>query len=126
MSPLRLAASVAILALMSAQLMAAPSTSLGQISVAQALETAEQAKTDAGAHTAIIAYLAAIGETAGILVAEAERRHADPLDCGRSFSLSEELAVKVLMAAVPDPANWVETAATPIIIADMFDRAGCR
>jgi hypothetical protein len=105
---------------------AAPSTSNGQISVAQVLEMVTLAKSDPAARTTVIAYLAGVGEATGLMMAEAQRRGADTVYCTNSFNLDENVAVAALSAAAPDQSTWTETAATPIIIADMFSRAGCR
>lgn len=85
-----------------------------------------RAKSDTGARTAVIAYLAGVGETTGLMMSEAQARGAMPVHCTNAFNLDENVAVAALSAAAPDQAQWTETAATPIIIADMFSRAGCR
>lgn len=105
---------------------AAASTSRGQISVAQVLEMVTLAKSDAGARTTVIAYLAGVGEATGLMMSEAQQRGVEPVHCTNSFSLDENVAVAALSAAAPNQSEWTETAATPIIIADMFSRAGCR
>lgn len=105
---------------------AASSTSKGQISVAQVLEMVTLARSDAGAGTAVIAYLAGVGETTGLMMSEAQARGAEPVHCTNAFNLNESVAVAALAAAAPDQSQWSETAATPIIVADMFSRAGCR
>lgn len=105
---------------------AASSTSKGQISVAQVLEMITRAQSDAGARTTVIAYLAGVGEATGLMMSEAQARGAAPVHCSNAFNLDESVAVAALSAAAPDEAQWSETAATPIIIADMFNRAGCR
>lgn len=105
---------------------AAASTSRGQISVAEVLEMVTLAKSDAGARTTVIAYLAGVGEATGLMMSEAQQRGVEPVHCTNSFSLDENVAVAALSAAAPNQSEWTETAATPIIIADMFSRAGCR
>lgn len=107
-------------------LQAASSTSKGQISVAQVLEMVTRAQSDPDARTTVIAYLAGVGEATGLLLSQAQQRGAEPLHCASSFNLDESVAVAALSAAAPDQAQWTETAATPIIVADMFSRAGCR
>jgi ABC-type Na+ efflux pump permease subunit len=106
--------------------LAASSTSKGQISVAQVMEMATRAQSDAAARTTVIAYLAGIGETTGLMVSEAQARGAAPVHCTGAFNLDESVAIAALSAAVPDQALWTKTAATPILIADMFSRGGCR
>lgn len=105
---------------------ATPTTSKGQISVAQVLEMVDLAKSDPAARMTVIAYLAGVGETAGILLSEAQQRGAMPMSCSKSFNLDETVVASALTAAVPDQAGWAETAATPIVVADLFKRAGCR
>lgn len=105
---------------------ATPTTSKGQISVAQVLEMVDLAKSDPSARMTVIAYLAGVGETAGILLSEAQQRGAAPLACSKSFNLDETVVASALSAAVPDQALWGETPATPIVVADLFKRAGCR
>lgn len=105
---------------------AAASTSRGQISVAQVLEMVALAQTDPAARTSVIAYLAGVGEATGLMMSEAQQRGAEPVHCVGSFNLDENVAVAALSAAAPNQSEWTETPATPIIIADMFSRAGCR
>ncbi len=116
---------LALLALSAGPAVAAPTTSSGRISVSQVMEMAQRARSDAAARDTVIAYLAGVGETAGLMVSEAVARGATPLKCTASFTLSEETALSALAAGAPDTANWPETAATPIILADLFARAGC-
>ena len=104
---------------------AASPTSLGQISVAQVIEMVDKSRSDGAAALTVAAYLAGLGEATGIMVGEAQKRGARPVSCTASFTLSDAVAVAALMAAAPDQAQWGETAATPIIIADLFGRAGC-
>ena len=117
---------LSLVALAMSPSLAAPTTSKGQISVAQVLEMADRAKSDPAARMTIIAYLAGVGETAGILLSEAQMRGAAPVTCRKSFTLDENVAVSALTAGAPDTASWAETPATPIVIADLFSRAGCR
>ena len=105
---------------------AASSTSMGQVSVAQVLEMVTLSRSDPAARTTVIAYLAGVGEATGLVMAQAQQRGATPVHCTGSFNLDENAAAAALAAAVPDQSQWAETAATPIIIADMFSRAGCR
>ena len=115
-----------LLALSVGPVVAAPTTSSGRISVTQVMDMAQRARSDAAARDTFIAYLAGIGETAGLMVSEAVARGAAPLKCTASFSLSEETAISALFAGAPDTGSWAETPATPIILADLFARAGCR
>lgn len=116
---------LALLALSVAPAMAAPTTSTGRISVTQVMEMVQRARSDAMARNTIIAYLAGVGETAGLMASEAVTRGATPLKCTQSFNFSEDVALAALSAGAPDTASWAETPATPIILADLFARAGC-
>ncbi|MEO5807064.1 chlorophyllide reductase [Devosia sp.] len=104
---------------------AAATTSKGQISVAQVMEMVDLSKTDPMARNAVIAYLAGVGEASGIVFAQGRQR-GSTLQCGKTISLSEDTAVSALTAAATERANWTETAATPIIIADMLARGQCK
>lgn len=115
-----------LLAVLITPVAAAPTTGTGRISVTQVMEMADLARSDAAARNTIIAYLAGLGETAGLMVSASVARGATPLACSGSFDLSEDVAVAALFAAAPDRSLWGETAATPIILADLFARAGCR
>lgn len=103
---------------------APPSTSNGRVSVAQLFDLSQRATTDSTAHSTLVAYLFAIGETVGVLADEAEQRGLQ-LGCQRSFTLSQEAAMNALRAAAPDPSVWADMEATPVIVADIFARAGC-
>jgi hypothetical protein len=120
---LRLAAAFALLAPVSIQ--AAPSTDTGQISISQVMEMVGRADSDAAARNMLVAYLAGVGETTGLLLAEGKARGVVAIACSRSFNLSRETAVAALLAAAPDEASWPQTAATPLILADLITRAGC-
>ncbi|MCS6758217.1 MAG: chlorophyllide reductase [Candidatus Devosia euplotis] len=126
MIPVRTIAALlfAVTAVTAAQ--AAPTTSKGQISVAHVLEMVSLAKFDPVARTAVIAYLASVGEATGLMMSEARQRGAKPAHCSNSFNLDESAAMAALSAPALDQSQWTETAATPSIIADMFNRAGCR
>ena len=123
-SPFRLAALLLVAFPLAVQ--AAPTTSKGQISVAQVIEMATLANSDPNARMTVIAYLAGVGESTGLMVTEAQQRGAKPLTCSNAFNLDENVALAALTTAAPDRASWAETPATPIIIADMFRRAACR
>ena len=102
---------------------AASSTSKGQISITQVVQLIEQSSQDNAARNAAMAYLAGVGEATGLLVAESARRPSG-VSCQSALSISSESA----LAAVSRTARgkWSETAATPILVEDMLDRAGCR
>jgi hypothetical protein len=113
-------------ALVATPAIAAPSTKTGQISAAQVFELIDQAPNDKASRNALIAYLAGLGETAGILMAEAKVRTSAAILCERDLGIGDQVAAKALRKALPDRASWPEAAATPIILADMLQRAGCK
>jgi hypothetical protein len=117
------AASVVLL--LSTAAHAAPTTSAGQISISQVMEMVQRSSADTAARNMLIAYLAGVGETTGVLIAEGKARGVVAMACGHSFSLSQDTAVAALKAAAPDQATWPQTAATPLILADLIARAGC-
>lgn len=123
---MRIVIALAVSAFLTLPTHAATTTSTGRVSVTQVMEIVDLARTEPAARNAVIAYLAGIGETAGLMVSEAVARGATPLTCTRSFNLAEDVAVAALTSGAPDRAAWGETAATPIILADLFARAGCK
>ncbi len=103
---------------------ATPTTPAGEISVAQVVDLIQRSPKDTAARNAAIAYLAGVGETTGLLVAEAERRSSVSITCARPLGISSVAAFAVLSRT--DKATWTKTAATPILVEDMLNRAGCR
>lgn len=99
---------------------AAPSTSRGEISVAQVMEMLDKASKEATARQVLVAYLAGVGETAGILIKAAGPRAA----CQGPLSLDGRIANQALKAAIRQ-GNTGEVAATPLIVDEMIKRAGC-
>ncbi|UGA43994.1 chlorophyllide reductase [Bradyrhizobium quebecense] len=99
---------------------AQPSTSRGQISVAQVRAMLDQAATNPTARQTLTAYLAGTGETAGWLLDAA--RGLPP--CARRLTLDAQQARDAIASAASTAAT--ETPATPLIIRDMLKRAGCR
>ena len=122
---MRTLAALALFALSVAPVMAGPTTSEGRISVAQVMEMMQRAPRDAGARNTALAYIAGVGEAAGFMVSQAIAKGVAPPKCTRKLSLSEDSLLAALSAAAPDTASWAETPATPIILADLFARAGC-
>ncbi|MDB5528084.1 MAG: hypothetical protein JWR51_1187 [Devosia sp.] len=125
MKSISLYAVAIILVLSMAPAFAAPSTSKGQISVAQVLELLEKSGSDSAARNAVVAYLAGVGETAGLLMADERVQRAGLLNCQTALSLADTNVATALKAAAPDRAGREQIAATPIILIDMFARAGC-
>ncbi|SEE48335.1 hypothetical protein SAMN05519104_6262 [Rhizobiales bacterium GAS188] len=106
---------------------AAPSTSKGQISVVQVMEMLTQAPSNPTARQVLTAYLAGLGETAGILIDAAVAGDGTPVaSCNGHLSLDDKAARHALEAAAPSRDHWAETPATPLIVRDMIDRAGCK
>lgn len=100
---------------------AQPSTSRGQISVAQVKAMLDQAATNPTARQTLTAYLAGAGETAGWLL-DAGRDHGAP-PCARRLTLDAQQARDAIASAGN---GATETPATPLIVRDMLKRAGCR
>lgn len=95
--------------------LAASSTDRGEISVAQVREMLEAAASKPQARQLLVAYLAGVGETAGILA-----------KCKSNLNLDTAVVAAALDAGAPDASRWSQTPATPIIVADLVARAGCR
>lgn len=124
-SPL-LAAALLLPALAAVPAIAAPSTSKGQVSVAQLDELLSRAADDNAVRNALVAYLAGVGETAGLLLGEANALGKSSVACANPLSISDSAARSALAAAGTDSSKWRETPATPILVADMLRRAGCK
>lgn len=103
---------------------AAPSTPTGEISVAQVVDLIQRSSKDNAARNAAMAYLAAVGETTGLLIAEAGRRASTKITCVRPLGISSDAALAALSRT--DKGKRGQTAATPILVDDMLSRAGCR
>lgn len=115
----------ALFAVSGSQALSAPSTSQGNISVAQVMEMIDKAGVDRVAAQTVTAYMFGLGETAGFLIATETRPANVSVECKTKFSLDTGSAVAALRAAAPDPAKWQETLATPILVRDLLARAGC-
>lgn len=98
--------------------MAASSTSRGLISVAQVVEMLQKAPTDRTAQQVLTAYLAGVGEAAGAVVSLGKAT------CRTSLGLSAANVGQALGSAAGGH-DAAETPATPLIVKDMLDRAGC-
>jgi hypothetical protein len=103
---------------------AAPSTSEGRISVQQVSEMLERAPTDPAAAQLLTAYLAGVGEAAAGLLDFAQ--DAPLAICAGRMQMSATTARAALSAGAGPKAQWNETAATPILLRDMLQRANCR
>ena len=103
---------------------AVPSTPTGSISVAQVVDLIQRSPTDNAARNAAMAYLAGLGETTGLLVAEARRRGVAGVSCAKPLGISSAAALAALSRT--DKGKWSKTAATPLLVDDMLSRAGCR
>jgi len=107
-------------------LAAMPSTSTGQISVAQVMDVVGRAGNDGDAALLLGAYLGGLGETANILLSATNAEGKRYVTCERSMALDAGLVMAVLKKAAPDTASWGETPATPLIVSSLVSRAGCR
>lgn len=104
--------------------MAVSSTSAGEISIAQVADLLRRSAGDNAARNAAMAYLAGVGETAGVLMAQSGRRAGGGITCAAPLRMSSDAAVAALSRT--DRTKWAETAATPVLVNDMLKRAGCR
>jgi hypothetical protein len=104
---------------------AAPSTLRGQISVAQVVEMLDEAPRNATARQVLTAYLAGVGESAGVLVDLAAGEKAKGL-CKTSLKLDDQTVRQAIGSMAADRQRAVQEPATPIILRDMLKRAGCR
>ncbi len=104
---------------------ALPSTATGRISVGQVMEMIEKANSSPIARQTLVAYVAGVGEAAGAIV-DTIGNASRTVSCRRSFSLDTGSVRAALEAGAPRQDNWSQTPATPLIIADMIKRAGCR
>lgn len=98
---------------------AGPSTTRGQISVAQVVQMLDEAPRNATARQVLTAYLAGVGESAGVLVDLAAGKAA----CKTGLKLDDRV---VRQALAPVAADAAQIPATPVILRDMLTRAGCR
>lgn len=98
---------------------AAPSTSRGQISVAQVIQMLDKAPADRVAEQVLTAYLAGVGEAAGIAV------DIGRASCARTLNLAADHVRQAVSVAAGKP-DAAEVAATPLIVRDMLERARCK
>lgn len=105
---------------------ALPSTETGHISVGQVMEMIEKADTSPIARQTLVAYVAGVGETAGAIVDMIGDDGSRTVSCRKSFTLDTGSLRAALEAGAPRQASWSRTPATPLIVADMVKRAGCR
>lgn len=99
--------------------MATPSTSRGPISVAQVMQMLEKAPADRTAQQVLTAYLAGVGEAASVVTSMGSAA------CQTSLSLNAANVRQALKAAAAGQ-DTAETPATPVIVKDMLNRAGCK
>ncbi|MEO5757610.1 MAG: chlorophyllide reductase [Mesorhizobium sp.] len=104
---------------------AAPSTAKGQISVGQVMEMIAKADSSAIARQLLVAYVAGVGETAGVIVDTIGKGAAGGVSCKGAFRLDAASVRTALEKGAPSQASWSQTPATPLIVADMVKRAGC-
>lgn len=121
-----IASLMAVLVIVSTPAFAATaSTSKGQVSVAQVVEALQGAETDPTRLQVLTAYLAALGETVGLMVGNAASYGAS-IRCERPMALDARTVTEALRRSAGDQSRWGETAATPILVADLMERAGCK
>lgn len=101
------------------------STSAGQISVAQVVDVLNGAESDERSRQILSAYLAGLGEAAGLLIGNTKSYGAS-LSCARPLLLDVKSVSAALSKSAGSQETWVETPATPIIIGDLMERAGCK
>ncbi|MBN9217014.1 MAG: chlorophyllide reductase [Mesorhizobium sp.] len=103
---------------------ALPSTATGQISVGQVIEMIDKADASQTARQTLVAYIAGVGETAGAIADTAKGSRV--ISCRKAFSLDTASVRAALETGAPRQGDWAQTPATPLIVADMLKRAGCR
>ena len=118
-----IAATVA-LPILSSTAVALPSTAKGQVSVAQVMEMMAKADSSTVAKQVLVAYVAGVGESAGAVL-DTMGNNA-PVSCRQAFSLDTASLRTALENRAPKQQSWTQTPATPLIVADMIKRAGCR
>lgn len=97
---------------------AAPSTSRGLISIAQVVEMLEKAPTDQMARQVLTAYLAGVGEAASAVVSMGSATCRTPLEMNAAN-------VDQVLRSAARSRDAAEAPATPLIVRDMLNRAGC-
>ncbi|MGX5669022.1 chlorophyllide reductase [Rhizobium daejeonense] len=97
---------------------ATPSTSRGQISVAQVLQMLDRSPTDQTARQVLTAYLAGVGEAASAVTS------VGGATCRATLSLSADTARRALKTVAAR--DMAETPATVLIVKDALNRAGCK
>jgi len=104
---------------------AASSTSTGQVSVAQLVEAMRGAATDPLKAQVLTAYLAGLGETVGIMLA-GSANYGATITCKRAFALDAKVVEAAFKRVKGGQAAYAETAATPILVTEILERAGCQ
>ena len=94
---------------------ATPSTSKGQISVAQVMEMLDRAGTDKQAGQLLYAYLGGV-----------DAKGKPYVTCSKPMGLDAGLVRDVLTNGAPNNKSWGETAATPLLVNALVSLAGCR
>lgn len=104
---------------------AAPTTSTGQVSVAQLVEALHGAAADPVKAQVLTAYLAGLGETVGIMLA-GSANYGAKISCQRAIAVDSKLVEAAIKRVGGGEPAYAETAASPILVAELLDRAGCR
>lgn len=105
---------------------AVPSTAKGQVSVGQVMEMIARADSSPIAKQTLVAYVAGVGEAAGVIVDTIGNGGSHIVSCKNAFRLDAGSVRAALETGAPRQSSWSETPATPLIVADMVKRAGCR
>lgn len=103
---------------------AASSTSSGQVSVAQLVQALEGA-ADPLKGQVLTAYLAGVGEAVGIMLA-GSASYGATITCKRAIAVDEKVIKAAIKRAPGGEAAYAETPASPLLVAELLDRAGCR
>ncbi|WP_421913177.1 chlorophyllide reductase [Mesorhizobium sp.] len=103
---------------------ALPSTAKGQVSVGQVMEMIAKADSSPMAKQTLVAYVSGVGEAASVIVDTIGGSHM--VSCKTALRLDTGSMRAALETGASSRSNWSETPATPLIVADMVKRAGCR
>jgi hypothetical protein len=104
---------------------AAPTTSAGQVSVAQLVEAMRGAAGDPMKAQVLTAYLAGLGETVGIMLA-GSANYGAKITCKRAVAVDTKVVEAAIKRVDGGEPAYAETAATPLLVTEILDRAGCR
>lgn len=104
---------------------ASAASARNQVTVGEIARALDQADTDPTKRQMLTAYLAGLGEAVGIMLASAPQYGAS-ITCERALALDFDVVARALSRARGSNSARAETAATPLLVAEILDRAGCR